>query len=49
MMSDDVTISKVLRFHVAALPGVGQMPAKGGDEQEDARVIFWLRRGLRRG
>ena len=33
-------VSKGLEFPVAALPGVGHMPAKGEDEQEAARVFY---------
>ena len=33
-------ISKGLVFPVVALPGVGQMPAKGEDEQVTARVFY---------
>ena len=33
-------VSKGLEFPVVALPGVGQMPAKGEDEQEAARVFY---------
>ena len=33
-------ISQCLRFLVAALPGVGHMPAAGDDEKEAARVFY---------
>ena len=33
-------VSKGLEFPVVALTGVGQMPAKGEDEQEAARVFY---------
>ena len=33
-------VSKGLEFPVVALPGVGNMPAKGEDEQEAARVFY---------
>ena len=33
-------VSKGLEFPVAALPGVGHMPAKGEDEHEAARVFY---------
>ena len=33
-------VSKGLEFPVVALPGVGHMPAKGGDEAEAARVFY---------
>lgn len=33
-------VSKGLEFPVVALAGVGYMPAKGGDEQEAARVFY---------
>jgi superfamily I DNA/RNA helicase len=39
VMSDDVNVSKGLEFAVVALAGVGCMPAKGGDAQEQARVF----------
>ena len=32
--------SKGLEFAVVALPGVGQMPAPGDDEQEEARLFY---------
>ena len=40
MTSDDMKVSKGREFPVVALPGVGQMPAKGEDEQEPARVFY---------
>ena len=33
-------VSKGLEFPVVALPGVGHMPATGGDEKEAARVLY---------
>lgn len=33
-------VSKGLEFPVVALPGVGQMPAAGEDEQEEARLFY---------
>ena len=33
-------VSKGLEFAVVALPGVGQMPAPGDDEQEEARLFY---------
>ena len=33
-------VSKGLEFPVVALPGVGDMPAAGEDEQEAARVFY---------
>ena len=33
-------VSKGLEFPVVALPGVGQMPATGEDEQEEARLFY---------
>lgn len=33
-------VSKGLEFPVVALPGVGHMPAAGGDEKEAARVFY---------
>ncbi len=38
-MRDDMKVSKGLAFPVVALPGLVNMPAKGEDEQEAARVI----------
>ncbi len=35
-----VKVSKGLEFPVVALAGVGDMPAKGEDEQEAARVFY---------
>jgi superfamily I DNA/RNA helicase len=32
--------SKGLEFPVVALPGVGQMPAQGEDEHEEARLFY---------
>ena len=40
MMRDDMTVSKGLEFPVVALPSVGHMPAKGEDEQEEARLFY---------
>jgi superfamily I DNA/RNA helicase len=40
MMSDDMKVSKGLRFPVVALSGVGHMPVKGEEEQEAARVFY---------
>ena len=40
MMSDDMKVSKGLKFPVVALPGVGHMLVKGDDEQEGARVFY---------
>ena len=39
-MSDDMKVSKGREFPLAALPGVGHMPATGEDEQEAARVFY---------
>jgi superfamily I DNA/RNA helicase len=39
-MSDDLKVSRGLGFPVVALPGVGQMPAKGEDVLEAARVFY---------
>ena len=39
-MSDDMKVSKGLKFPVVALPGVGHMPAAGEDEKEAARVFY---------
>ena len=39
MMSNDMRVSKGLEFPAVALPGAGHMPAKGEDEQEDARMF----------
>ena len=39
-MSDDVKVSKGVEFPVVALPGVGHMPAAGGDGHEAARVFY---------
>jgi superfamily I DNA/RNA helicase len=33
-------VSKGLGFPVVALPSAGHMPAKGGDQQEAARVFY---------
>ncbi|MBK5206178.1 MAG: ATP-binding domain-containing protein [Polaromonas sp.] len=33
-------VSKGLEFPVVALPGVGQMPAAGEDEHEEARLFY---------
>ena len=33
-------VSKGLEFPVVMLPGVGQMPAEGEDEKEEARVFY---------
>jgi superfamily I DNA/RNA helicase len=42
MMSDHMKVSKGLEFPVVALAGVGHMPAKDEDEdeQEAARVFY---------
>jgi hypothetical protein len=40
MMSDDMKVSKGLKFPVVALPCVGYMPAKGEDKNEAARVRY---------
>ena len=40
MTSDDMKVSKGLEFPVAALAGVGFMPAAGADEKEAARVFY---------
>ncbi len=40
MTSDDMQVSKGLEFPVAALPGVGHMPAPSEDEKEAARVFY---------
>lgn len=32
--------SKGLEFALVALPGIGQMPAKGEDEPEAARIFY---------
>ncbi len=45
-MSD---VRKRLESPVVALPGVGYMPAPGGDEKEAARVLYVTASGLRRG
>ena len=39
-MSDDMKVSKGLKFPVVALHGVGYMPAQGEDEKEAARVFY---------
>jgi superfamily I DNA/RNA helicase len=41
--------SKGLEFPVVALMGVGQMPAAGEDEREEARLFYVGRRGRRSG
>ena len=41
--------SKGLEFAVAALMGLGLMPAGGGDEQEEVGGFIWPRRGTRGG
>ena len=33
-------VSKGLEFPVVALAGVGQMPSKGEDEREEARLFY---------
>jgi superfamily I DNA/RNA helicase len=33
-------VSKGLEFPVVAIPGVGQMPAGGADEHEEARLFY---------
>ena len=40
MMSDDETDGQSVGLPVAALAGVGCMPAKGDDAQEEARVFY---------
>ena len=36
-----MSVSKGLEFPVVLLPGVGQMPASGEDEKEEARGFMW--------
>jgi hypothetical protein len=39
MMSDEMKVSKGMKFPVVALPGVGHMLANGEDEQQAARMF----------